>query len=113
MLDVTKIEIIDLIPPEPPWLSFAIQRRVDSGILGELNSVFERKFIDIRQFEGDKIVFPCTASELNGKYLDSDDDIEENSLLVGCDISRAQFELRFPDYTYTQINMCPLRTEFL
>jgi len=113
MLDVIKIEIIDLIPPEPPWLSFAIQRLVDSGILGELNIVFERTFIDIRQFEGDKIVYPCNASELNGKYLDSDDDIEDGSLLVGCDISKELFELRFPDYTYKQINMCPLRTEFV
>lgn len=113
MYNVIDIEIIDIIPPEPPWLSFAIQRLVDSGILGELNLKFEKKLIDLRQFEGDKVVFPCNASELKGKYLDTDNDIEDNSVLVGCDISREIFEMRFPDYTYSQINMCPLKAELI
>jgi hypothetical protein len=113
LLDVIDIEIIDVIPPEPPWLSFAIQRLVDSGIFGELNIKFEQTFIDIGQFEGDKTVFPCFASGLNGKYLDTDCDINNDSLLVGCDISKEIFELRFPDYTFKQINMCPLKAELI
>jgi len=36
---------------------------------------------------------------------------EDNSTLVGCDISKQIFELRFPDLTYKHINMCPLKTE--
>jgi hypothetical protein len=109
--EVIEIEIIDIAPPEPPWLISAIQRLVGSGILGELNVRFTTKLIDLRQFEGEKIVFPCHASELKGKYLDTDIDIEDNSELVGCDISKQIFEVRFPDFTYRHINMCPLKAE--
>jgi hypothetical protein len=109
--EVIEIEIIDIAPPEPPWLAFAVQRLTRSGILGELNVRFTTKLIDLRQFEGAKMVFPCHASELKGKYLDTDTDIEDNSTLVGCDISKQIFELRFPDLTYKHINMCPLKTE--
>lgn len=109
--EVIEIEIIDIVPPEPPWLAFAIQRLTRSGIVGELNVRFTTKLIDLRKFEGEKMVFPCHASELKGKYLDTDTDIEDNSTLVGCDISKQIFELRFPDLTYKHINMCPLKTE--
>jgi hypothetical protein len=113
LCDITDIQIIDVIPPDPPWLSFAIERLVKSGILGELNIKFEHIFINIKQFEGDNTVFPCYCSGLKGKYLDTDSDIKDNSLLIGCDISRAIFDLRFPDYIYRHINMCPLETEFI
>ncbi len=109
--EVMEIEIIDIIPPEPPWLAFAIQRLVKSGILGELNTRFTTKLIDLRSFEGENMVFPCYASELKGKYLDTDTDIEDNSTLVGCDISKQIFDIRFPNLSYKHINMCPLKTE--
>ena len=109
--EVMEIEIIDIMPPDPPWLASAIDRLVLSGILGELNIRFTKKLIDLRQFEGEKMVFPCYASELKGKYLDTDIDIEDNSELVGCDISKQIFELRFPGLTYKHINMCPLKAE--
>jgi hypothetical protein len=109
--DVMEIEIIDIMPPEPPWLAFAIERLVRSGILGELNITFTKKLIDLSQFEGERVVFPCYASELKGKYLDTDIDIEDSSLLVGCDISKQIFDLRFPDLSYKLINICPLKTE--
>ena len=111
LLEVMEIEIIDIAPPEPPWLAFAIERLVKSGILGELNVRFTTKLLDLRQFEGGKMVFPCHASELKGKYLDTDTDIEDNSTLVGCDISKQIFELRHPTLTYKHINMCPLKTQ--
>lgn len=109
--EVMEIEIIDIMPPEPPWLASAVERLVKSGILGELNIRFTKKLIDLRRFEGEKAVFPCYASELKGKYLDTDTDIENNSELVGCDISKQIFELRFPNLTYRHINMCPLKAE--
>jgi hypothetical protein len=109
--EVMEIEIIDIMPPDPPWLASAIDRLVLGGILGELNIRFTKKLIDLRQFEGEKMVFPCYASELKGKYLDTDIDIEDNSELVGCDISKQIFELRFPRLTYKHINMCPLKAE--
>ncbi|MCX9009583.1 MAG: hypothetical protein OIN66_00535 [Candidatus Methanoperedens sp.] len=109
--EIMEIEIIDIMPPEPPWLASAIDRLVRSGILGELNIRFTKSLIDLRRFEGERAVFPCYASELKGKYLDTDTDIENNSELVGCDISRQIFELRFPNLTYRHINMCPLKAE--
>ncbi len=109
--ELMEIEIIDIIPPEPPWLAFAIQRLASSGILGELNIRFTTKLLDLRQFEGENIVFPCHASELKGKYLDTDADIEDNPQLVGCDISKQIFDLRFPGLSYKHINMCPLKAE--
>jgi hypothetical protein len=109
--EVMEIEIIDIMPPNPPWLASAIDRLILSGILGELNIRFTKKLIDLRQFEGEKIIFPCYASELKGKYLDTDINIEDNSELVGCDISKQIFELQFPGLTYKHINMCPLKAE--
>ncbi len=109
--EVMEIQVIDIIPPEPPWLAFAIQRLSRSGILGELNIRFTQKLIDLRIFEEKKTVFPCYASELKGKYLDTDTDIENDSTLVGCDISKQIFDLRFPDLEYKLINMCPLKME--
>jgi hypothetical protein len=109
--EVMEIEVIDISPPEPPWLAFAVQRLVRSGILGELNIRFTTKLIDLHKFEGKKMVFPCYASELKGKYIDTDTDIEDNSTLVGCDISKQIFELRFPSLSYNHINMCPLKAE--
>jgi len=109
--EVMEIEIIDIMPPEPPWLASAIDRLVKSGILGELNIRFTKELIDLRKYEGQKSVFPCYASELKGKYLDTDIDIEDNSELIGCDISKQIFELRFPKHTFRHINMCPLKAE--
>ncbi len=109
--EVMEIEVIDISPPEPPWLAFAVQRLVRSGILGELNIRFTTKLIDLHKFEGGKMVFPCYASELKGKYIDTDTEIEDNSTLVGCDISKQIFDLRFPDLSYKHINMCPLKAE--
>ncbi len=109
--EVMEIEVIDISPPEPPWLAFAVQRLVRSGILGELNIRFTTKLINLHKFEGEKMVFPCYASELKGKYIDTDTEIEDNSTLVGCDISKQIFDLRFPDVSYRHINMCPLKTE--
>ena len=109
--EVMEIEIIDIMPPEPPWLVSAIDRLVKSGILGELNVRFTKELIDLRKYEGQKSVFPCYASELKGKYLDTDIDIEDNSELIGCDISKQIFELRFPRHTFRHINMCPLKAE--
>ncbi len=109
--EVMEIEVIDISPPEPPWLAFAVQRLIRSGILGELNVRFTTKLIDLHKFEGERMVFPCFASELKGKYIDTDTEIEDNSTLVGCDISKQIFDLRFPDVSYNHINMCPLKTE--
>lgn len=107
--EILEIEVIDIIPPEPPWLSLAIQGLIKGGILGELTVKFTTKLIDLRRYEGKDVVFPCNASGLKGKYLDSDIIDRDNTVLVGCDISKEIFDLRFPRVTYKLINICPLK----
>ena len=110
---IIHIEILDVVPPEPSWLSMVVRRLEASGIFGDLQVHFAEKVIDLRHFEGPNTVFPCSASGLKGKYLDSDIFIENGHLLVGCEISKTIFEMRFPELEYFFINICPLKFEIL
>ena len=69
---IIHIEILDVVPPEPSWLSMVVRRLEASGIFGDLQVHFVEKLIDLRHFEGPNTVFPCSASGLKGKCLDSD-----------------------------------------
>lgn len=110
---IVHIEILDVVPPEPSWLSMVVRRLEASGIFGDLQVHFAEKVIDLRHFEGPNTVFPCRASGLKGKCLDSDIFIENGHLLVGCEISKTIFEMRFPELEYSFINICPLKSEIL
>lgn len=109
--EILDLEIVDVIPPEPSWLSIMIRKLEASGIFGDMSIRFKENMKDLRQFEGDKTVFPCSSSGLQGKCLDSDTITEDGSLLVGCDISRKLFESRFPHLQYDFINICPFRSD--
>lgn len=108
---ILDIEIVDVVPPEPSWLSSVIRRLEDSGIFGDLAIRFSENLTDLRQFEGEGTVFPCSSSGLRGKCLDSDVITEDGSLLVGCEISRSLFESRFPGIAYSFVNICPFRSD--
>ena len=110
---IIHIEILDVVPPEPSWLSMVVRRLEASGIFGDLQVHFAEKLIDLRHFEGPNTVFPCSASGLKGKCLDSDILVENGHLLVGCEISKTIFEMRFPELEYFFINICPLKSEIL
>ena len=110
---IIYIEILDVVPPEPSWLSMVVRRLETSGIFGDLQVHFAEKVIDLRHFEGPNTVFPCSASGLKGKYLDSNIFIENGHLLVGCEISKTIFEMCFPELEYSFINICPLKSEIL
>ena len=105
------LEIVDVVPPEPSWLSLMVRRLEASGIFGDLSIRFKENMKDLRQFEGERTVFPCSSSGLEGKCLDSDIITEDGSLLVGCDISRKLFESRFPGLKYDFINICPFHSD--
>jgi hypothetical protein len=107
---ILDIEILDVVPPEPSWLSMVVRRLEASGIFGDLQVHFVEKVIDLRQFEGINTVFPCSSSGLKGKCLDSDILTENGHLLVGCEISKTIFEMRFPELEYSFINICPLKS---
>lgn len=108
---ILEIEVVDVIPPEPSWLSYIIDKLDESELFGDFTVKFSKNLIDLRQFEGENTVFPCTVSGLKGKYLDSDNITQNNSLLVGCEISKTIFELRFPHLQYSQINICPFSSD--
>ena len=90
-----------------------VRRLEASGIFGDLQVHFAEKLIDLRHFEGPNTVFPCSASGLKGKCLDSDILVENGHLLVGCEISKTIFEMCFPELEYSFINICPLKSEIL
>ena len=109
--EIIDLEIVDVVPPEPSWLSLMIRKLEASGIFGDLNIRFNENMKDLRQFEGERTVFPCSSSGLKGKCLDSDIITEDGSLLVGCEISRKLFGSRFPGLKYDFINICPFRSD--
>ncbi len=109
--EMIDLEIVDVVPPEPSWLSLMVRRLEASGIFGDLSIRFKENMKDLRQFEGERTVFPCSSSGLEGKCLDSDIITEDGSLLVGCDISRKLFESRFPGLKYDFINICPFHSD--
>lgn len=109
--EIIDLEIVDVVPPEPSWLGLMVRKLEASGIFGDLGIRFKENMKDLRQFEGEKTVFPCSSSGLKGKCLDSDIISEDGSLLVGCEISRKLFELRFPGLKYEFINICPFRSD--
>ncbi|MCQ1535195.1 hypothetical protein FTO70_05735 [Methanosarcina sp. KYL-1] len=110
---VLELEILDVAPPTPSWLSQVVRRLEASGIFGDLQVRFTENTIDLRQFEGENTVFPCSASGLAGKCLDSDVLTENGHLLVGCEISKTLFELRFPELAYSFVNICPFKSEIV
>jgi hypothetical protein len=110
---ILELEILDVAPPYPSWLSLVVRRLEASGIFGDLQIKFTEKVVDLRHFEGKNTVFPCSASGLKGKCLDSDILTENGHLLVGCEISRNLFEMRFPELEYSFVNICPFKSEIV
>lgn len=110
---ILELEILDVAPPYPSWLSLVVRRLEASGIFGDLQLKFTEKVIDLKCFEGKNTVFPCSASGLKGKCLDSDLLMENGHLLVGCEISRTLFEMRFPKLEYSFVNICPFKSEIV
>lgn len=110
---ILEIEILDIAPPEPSWLTEVVRRLEASGIFGDLQLRFTENTISLRQFEGESTVFPCSSSGLKGKCLDSDFLSEDGHLLVGCEISKALFEMRFPELKYSFVNICPFKSELV
>jgi hypothetical protein len=109
--EIIEIEIVDVFPPEPSWLASVVRRIEKSGVWGELSIRFTENLTDLRQFEGENTVFPCSSSGLKGKCLDCDVIEEDGSLLVGCEISKSLFESRFPGIEYSFVNICPFKSD--
>lgn len=109
---IRMVDVVDVVPPHPSGLSHTVSKLADAGLTGELQMDFdlEHNVIDLSRFEGDNVVFPCTASGLSGKCLDSDT-ICEKSVLVGCEISNDLFSHLFPDVEYEHVSFCPFKSD--
>ncbi|MHC1632031.1 MAG: DUF7714 family protein [Methanotrichaceae archaeon] len=109
---IIEIEILDVVPPRPSWLVYVIKNLERSGILGDLTLKFKSRVLDLYQFEGEDVYFPCTASGL-GRSLDSDKVDIDNPQIVGCEVSREIFKAMYPGKRYRFLNTCPLSNKDL
>lgn len=110
--EIQEIQLIDIYPPNPPWLIDCVRRLDASGIFGDLQIKFTEKTADISIYQSDRTIFPCRSSGLTGKFLDSDrlDPNQKDWVLVGCDTSRQIVETLYPGLSYEFKDMCPMRS---
>lgn len=106
---ILTLEVLDVSPPDPPWLVYVLRRLEDCGVLGDLTVRFSPRILDLHRFEGDCVYYPCRASGL-GRSLDSDKVVHELPRIVGCEVSREIFLANNPGKEYEFVNICPLQS---
>jgi hypothetical protein len=107
---VLKIEVLDVSPPDPPWLVYVLRNLESCGILGDLSVRFVPRILDLRRFDCECVYYPCRASGL-GRSLDTDIVVVERPLIVGCEVSREIFLENYPGKDYQFVNICPLHSQ--
>ncbi len=105
--EILTIEILDVLPPDPPWLVHVIDKLERCGVLGDLTVKFSRRVLDLRMFNCDSVYYPCRASGL-GRSLDYDKVVHDHPRIVGCDVSREIFKATSERRDYDFVNICPL-----
>lgn len=103
---ILYIDVLDVCPPNPPWLVYVIDRLESCGILGDLTVRFRSKVLDLREFESESVYYPCRASGL-GRSLDSDQVVHDRPRIVGCEVSREIFLSNYPGKEHEFVNICP------
>ena len=106
---IITIEVLDVSPPDPPWLIHVLRGLEGCGILGSLAVQFSPRILDIRKFGSENVYFPCRASGL-GRSLDSDPVTHDFPRIVGCEVSREIFLANNPGHDYEFVNICPLQS---
>jgi hypothetical protein len=106
---ILEIEVLDVSPPDPPWLIYSLQRLESCGVLGDLTVKFRPQVLNLRDFERSEVYYPCRASGL-GRSLDSDKVVHENPKIVGCDVSREIFLAGYAGKAHEFVNICPLKS---
>jgi hypothetical protein len=107
---ILAIEVLDVSPPQPPWLVQTLFGLEACGILGDLSVRFVPRILDLRQFDCDCAYFPCRASGL-GRSLDTDPVVHERARIVGCEVSREIFLANNPGKDFEFVNICPLHSQ--
>lgn len=103
---ILTLEILDVAPPEPPWLVYSIERLQACGVLGDLTVRFEPRLLDLRDYKGQEVYYPCRAAGL-GRSLDSDKVVHNRPRIVGCEVSRQIFLANYGCKSHDFVNICP------
>ncbi|VVB72749.1 Uncharacterised protein [uncultured archaeon] len=106
---ILTIEVLDISPPDPPWLIHVLNGLEGCGVLGDLTIRFQPRILDLCKFEGNQVYYPCRASGL-GRSLDTDRVTHDNPRIVGCEISREIFSAANRDKSFEFVNVCPLNS---
>ncbi len=109
---IAEIEILDVQPPDPPWLVYVTRQLESCGVIGDLTICFKPKILDLRRFKDENVYFPCRASGL-GRSLDADRVLDPKPKIVGCEISREIFKAVYKEKEHDFINMCPVSGDLL
>jgi hypothetical protein len=107
---VLIIEVLDVSPPDPPWLVHVLRNLEGCGILGSLSVRFVPRILDLRRFDCNCVYYPCRASGL-GRSLDTDKVVHEHPRIVGCEVSREIFLANNPGKDFEFVNICPLHSQ--
>ena len=107
---ILTLEVLDVSPPDPPWLVHVLRGLEECGILGDLTVQFKPRILDLRKFDCENVYYPCRASGL-GRSLDSDPVTCDLPRIVGCEVSREIFLANNPGHNYEFVNICPLHCE--
>ncbi len=103
------IEVLDVSPPDPPWLIHVLNGLERCGVLGDLAVRFCPRILDLSKFDGDGVYYPCRASGL-GRSLDCDKVEHDRPRIVGCEVSREIFLAGYPSKDYELVNVCPVQS---
>jgi hypothetical protein len=104
---IREIEVLDVSPPDPPWLVYVLERLEECGVIGDLTVKFRHRILDLRTHRGEMVYFPCKASGL-GRSLDCDKVAEPRPKIVGCEISKEIFKETYPAKEFDFKNICPV-----
>lgn len=111
--EIVRLEVLDVVPPSPSKLSVLVKRALDAGLVH--HPVVPRYTeVDLNELASGiatpAIVFPCEASGLTSDrriyYLDQVPDVDEETTLVGCDLSGRIFRTLYRR-DITRVEMCP------
>jgi len=106
---ILTIEVLDVSPPDPPWLIHVLRGLESCGVLGDLAVRFCPRILDLHKFDCDCVYYPCRASGL-GRSLDCDRVEHDRPRIVGCEVSREIFQAGNPGKNCEFVDICPIQS---
>jgi len=107
---ILTIEVLDVSPPDPPWLVHVLRGLESCGVLGDLTVRFRPRILDLGKFDCDSVYYPCRASGL-GRSLDCDKVEHDRPRIVGCEVSREIFRAGNPGRNGEFVDICPVQSK--